>query len=247
MRLNPWRARARQIERLRGTLERDHYPRAQMGLIVALTGFAGLAASFLMLQAGLTSMALRYCYAMGAAYIVFIVLLWLWLRWNADGLDLPSGDGGGGDPVSAFSGKGGTFDGGGASGDYEPASQAFDAGSGSGDGFGADVDVGDAAIALAVVALVIGVALSSLFVIYTAPVLFAELLVDGLLSASLYRSLRGVDRRHWLDSALRRTCVPFLLTAAFVTAAGWGMGVYAPEAVSIGEVLRHRAQAAAPR
>lgn len=52
MRLNPWLHRTREIDRVRARLERDHYPRMQMGWIVTLTGLAGLAASFLMLQIG---------------------------------------------------------------------------------------------------------------------------------------------------------------------------------------------------
>ena len=88
--------------------------------------------------------------------------------------------------------------------------------------------------------------LSSLFVIYSAPVLFAELLLDGARAAGLYRGLRGLDRRHWLESALRRTFLPFVLTTAVVTAAGWGMGHYAPEARSIGEVMQHKALIAPP-
>jgi hypothetical protein len=232
MRRNPWLARNSQIDRLRGTLVRDHYPRLQMALIVSLTGLAGLAASFFMLRAGLGAMGLRYLCAMGVAYIVFFLLLWIWLRWRADSLELPDI---GGDGAPSFRGEGGTFDGGGASGDYGSDSV--------GDTFGSvgDVgDVGDAAIPLVVVALVVGIAFSSFFVIYTAPLLFAELLVDGVLAASLYRGLRDVDRRHWLESALRRTFWPFVLTTALVTAIGWGMGQYAPEAHSIGEVLHHR-------
>ena len=78
--------------------------------------------------------------------------------------------------------------------------------------------------------------------IYSAPVLFAELLVDGVLSASLYRRLRGLQTRHWLETAVRRTALPFALTAAIVSASGWGMAHYAPEAHSIGDVITHSKQ-----
>jgi hypothetical protein len=239
---DPLLQRRRQIDRLRCALERDHYPRLQMGSIVTLTGLAGLAASFLMLLAGLESMGLRYFFAMVVAYLVFFLLLWAWLRTRGEfDLDVPSG--GGSDPAPGLNGNGGSFDGGGASGDYQPADSAASSGGDAGGDIGVDIDVGDAAIPLAVLVLAAGIVLSSLFVVYSAPVLFAELLLDGALAAGLYRGLRGLDRRHWLESALRRTLLPFVLTTVVVTAAGWGMGRYAPEARSIGEVLQHRAAA----
>jgi hypothetical protein len=259
MRLNPWLERTRAIERMRSRLEREHYPRVQMGWIVTLTGLAGLAASFAMLQAGMTEMGQRYFWAMLVAYGAFFLILWVWLRARRDDVvDFQPG-GGGGDSAGTppWNGAGGMFDGGGASGNYEVASGAADLADGTSSAVGAgDVAggvgeaagaAGDAAVPLAVfalLALAAGIVFSSFFVIYSAPVLLAELLVDGVLAAGLYRGLRGVDQRHWMESALRRTVVPFLLTTLFVTSAGWAMGRYAPGAHSVGDVLRHHAQAA---
>lgn len=230
---------------MRGKLLRDGYPRLQMGAIVAVTGLGGLGASFALLLGGVTSMGPRYFYAMCFAYIVFLLLLWGWLRLRGDGFDVPSGDWQG-SAAPRMSGEGGTFDGGGASGDYDVTGNVPEAVADIADSIPTPVadavgavDIGDAAIPLAAVVLAVGIVFSSLFVVYTAPLLFAELLVDGLLAASLYRRLQGLDRRHWLDSAVRRTFWPFVLTAAVVTAAGWGMGRYAPEASSLGGVLQH--------
>jgi hypothetical protein len=86
------------------------------------------------------------------------------------------------------------------------------------------------------------VLLSSFFMVYSAPVLFAELLVDGVLSASLYHRLRGFETRHWLETAIRRTVWPFVLTTAIVSASGWGMALYAPGAHSISDVIFHSSQ-----
>jgi hypothetical protein len=77
------------------------------------------------------------------------------------------------------------------------------------------------------------------FMVYSAPALFAELLVDGVLSASLYRRLRGLETRHWLETALRHTALPFVLAATITSASGWAMALYAPEAHSIGDVIVH--------
>lgn len=240
--------RAMAVQRMRARLLRDSFPRVQMFILVSLTGLAGFIASAAMLAAGIDTMAVRYTLAMGVAYIVFLLLLWLWLRTSAgDYLDaVPvEGSGGGanaGDGASAFAGGGGSFDGGGASAHVEFGS---DAGDGAVD---AIVDkplaaVGEAdetAIPLVVILLALGIALSSLFVVWSAPILFAEILVDALLAAGLYRRLRVLAPRHWMLAALRRTIIPFVLTTATVAAAGWGMQAYAPEARSLGEVLSSR-------
>ena len=97
---------------------REGFPRIQMFILVSLTGLAGFGASVAMaLGAGVDSMALRYLLAMGIAYIVFLLLLWVWLRTSAadyvDTTELGGTDWGGGN--SDFAGAGGSFDGGGAS------------------------------------------------------------------------------------------------------------------------------------
>ncbi|MDQ1922194.1 hypothetical protein [Massilia pseudoviolaceinigra] len=235
--------RERDVERLRGKLERDSYPRLQMLLLVTLTGAAGFLASFLLLLAGLQSMWLRYPASIAVAYLAFLFLLWLWLRWS--GADI--GDGGlpdlapsGRGSDAACSGEGGSFDGGGASADFEPP----------GDGVMSDVSdtaleaVGSAEELLIPLALLvaicaaIGTAIFMMFsVVASAPLLFAELLVDGLLSASLYRRLRGLDRAHWIEPAIRRTGWGFLAAALTMAIGGAVLTLYAPGAHSIGEVI----------
>ncbi|MGB9130283.1 MAG: hypothetical protein WCB97_11585 [Thiobacillus sp.] len=76
--------RSHAILRIKRRLEQDSFPRVQMSLIVGLTGAAGLLFSFLMLDAGMTSMALRYPLALLAAYGVFLLLLWLRLNNQRD-------------------------------------------------------------------------------------------------------------------------------------------------------------------
>lgn len=237
------------VQRARGDLVRDGFPRLQMLLLITLTGASGLAASYLMLRAGVVEMWLRYLAAFGFAYLIFLGLLWLWLRTRAedyaDAPDLsdwlPSRQGGGGDGFA--SGGGGEFGGGGASGSFDvPSAQistGADSGGTVGDALGAASEAEEFAIPLVVLVLVAAMVCSSLFIVYSAPTLFAELLVDGVLSATLYRRLRGLETRHWLETAFRRTALPFALTAVVVSASGWGMALYAPDAHSIGDVIAH--------
>jgi hypothetical protein len=224
-----------------------------MMLLVGLTGGFGLLASFGMLQFGLESMAVRYPLALAAAYGFFILLLWLWLRTRAeDYTDIPDPSGlvpspGGESTSPTFeSGGGGDFSGGGASGSFdvqslaasdaspEPSSLIKEAAGGLD---GAD----ELAIPLAVIVLAVGLALASLYVVYIAPVLFAELLVDGALTYALVRHLRQDDRPLWFETAVRRTVWPFAITAVFLVIVGAAMSAYAPTAKSIGQVIEHAA------
>lgn len=242
--------RTHEIHRIRSNLERDSFPRLQMFLLVTLTGAAGFVASYILLRTGLTAMWLRYLASFCIAYLAFLSLLWLWLRSQADDygdlpdtLNLDSTSSDTGSFSAAYSGKGGSFDGGGASGDFDSAagdiSVIDDASSSVGDALGAASEAEEFAIPLIAVILIGAVLLSSFFMVYSAPVLFAELLVDGVLSASLYRRLRGLETRHWLETAIRRTVWPFVLTTAIVSATGWGMARYAPGAHSISDVIFH--------
>lgn len=235
---------------MRHKLVSDGFPRLQMALIVALTGGFGLLASFSLLQAGVDSMALRYPMALALAYGFFLFLIWLWLRTRADDWlsagDLPTGLPGGWParaPGSFHSGGGGDFAGGGASGRFDsPGSTALDSAADApltaiGKAAGGGPDLDDAAVPLAAIALVLGLALASLYVVYIAPVLLAEVLVDGALACALFRHLRGQDPQHWLASTWRRTWLPFLATAVFLSALGAALAWYTPGARSIGQAL----------
>ncbi|MES2900340.1 MAG: hypothetical protein V4723_11470 [Pseudomonadota bacterium] len=245
----PRLTRDSEVNRVRNVLLRESFPRVQMFLLVSFTGISGFVASFIMLQLGLHGMALRYLLAMGVAYAAFLGLLWIWLRWRADDfLDPELADASvelGANALdhvdfsAGVRGGGGSFDGGGASANFDVGSDATGSVS---EKLGVLAEAEEAAIPLAVIVLVCAIVLSSLFVIYSAPVLFAEIIVDGVLSAGLYRRLRGIEPNHWIHAALKRTIWPFVLTAVVVASCGYAMQRYAPGAHSLGEVLRYSAQ-----
>lgn len=234
-----------EIARLRERLERQHWPRLQMSLIVLLTGAVGFLASFALLQAGLQSMALRYPLAACAAYAGFLLLLWTWARSRGrgfDSADVPDwGDGGGGPAGAGWSSGGGHSGGGGASASFDaPVSHPMPHASADADS-GPDLSLLDGADdfgwVLIAIAIALGAALAAAWVVWIAPGLMAELLLDVALAGGLYRRLRRIESRHWLSTALRRTALPFLLLALLAAATGFAAARYAPGAASIGDVL----------
>jgi hypothetical protein len=254
--------RRQMLLRVQGRLQDDGFPRLQMSLLVVLTGGFGLLSSFGLLQAGLASMALRYPSALALAYVFFLLLLWMWLRWRGDDvrhladmagqtLSSPNNCGSHTARTPFESGEGGEFAGGGASGSFDTGTAGWrpDSSDLSGidnpptqaisDAASAVGEADELAIPLAVVLLTAGLALAMLYVVYIAPALMAELLVDGALSYVLFRRLRHEEQRHWLSSAVRHTWLPFLLTGLFLCAAGAGLAWFAPGAESVGDVISH--------
>ncbi|MFA4969589.1 MAG: hypothetical protein WC540_08150 [Sulfuritalea sp.] len=255
--------RGGEIRRLMGRLEGDGFPRLQMFFLVMLTGAAGMVSSFTLLRSGVDSMLARYPLSVGCAYLVFLFLLWLWLRTKAEdyvdgSFDIPQSGGSHDGPSVCiehepdFSGGGGDYGGGGASGSFQldeslPSPSLPEVNIPGGDSVGEAVGevIGGAdegaiplAIALLIAALAAALLFATLYIVYLAPVLFAELLVDGALSASLYRRMRGLQTRHWLESAVRRTAVPFAVTALSLGAIGYAFQLYTPQAHTFGEVVK---------
>jgi hypothetical protein len=239
--------RRKQLKKFQESINRDSYPRLEMILLVSLTGFAGFLTSYGLLMLGLDTIWVRYLISVGIAYVVFLALLGVWLAWkttksneiledSADVVDLLTDI-----PLSAktsnagsFGGNGGTFDGGGASGNYDGGDVVAET-------FGAVAQAEEGAIPLVVIgALLLG--LFSIFIIAfsivsSAPILFSELIVDSMLSASLYRRLRGLDSHHWLESAFKRTFWPFFFTALTFSIVGFLMAYFVPDAHSLGEII----------
>lgn len=238
--------RHQEVQRVRRQLETFSFPRLQMLMLVTLTGMAGFIASALLLSGGMLIMWSRYLAALGIAYLVFLGLLWIWLRWRPDdwydapdainALPTPPHSHAHTNEVGAHDGH---FGGGGASGSFDTVAPDDAPGEVVGEALSAAAQAEEFAIPLVVVIFLVSLLLSSLFLVWSAPTLFAELLVDGVLSASLYRRLRGLQPQNWIMTAIRRTAWPFATTALIVAALGWGMAIYAPGAHSIGEVIAH--------
>ena len=169
----------------------------------------------------------------------------------AGDLSIPDIGSGSGDTFSL--GGGGDFGGGGAGGSWSDADvkapipvafsssaspTSFSAGSSSSSGL-PDIDVDlDEGLALIVVVVVLLLVFSALiYVIWIAPVLLAELVIDAAVVGSLYRPVKNIERTHWLRTALRKTAIPAGIVMLLFFIAGFVMQAAVPEAVTIGQFL----------
>jgi hypothetical protein len=239
--------RAREVNRVKKRLLAFGYPRLEMLIIVSITGGVGLASSYWLLRAGITSMPTRYALAIAIAYLVFLGLLWVWLRTTGDERanfpdtagNMPS-DSGSSRAVrdgENFNGNDGEFGGGGASGSFEFGDSGSDTAGVTEDALGAAAEAEEFALPLIVIVLFFASLLASLWIVMNAPVLFAELAVDGVLAGSLYHRLRRMPSDHWLQTAVRWTFKPIAATLVIFVCTAWIMQWYAPTAVTIGDVI----------
>ena len=214
------------LRRLERHLLRTSYPRIQVFLLVLLTGAVGLLTSTVLLHLQVRIMALRYVVSVAGAFGAFLVFVSLWIlsqqrRWK--GIVRSGG------PrranvreVEARSVKEGSFD--------------------AIDWLDLDTDL------LPMVLVVAGILSIAFFVWYLisvialAPELLAEVFLDGVLSAALYRRLRRIEGGHWIKTVFARTRAPFLWALLFFAFIGVLSQRYAPEATSIGGVVAHIAR-----
>jgi hypothetical protein len=231
--------RALELARIQRVLERFHAPRLQMLVIVALTGAVGFLSSVLLLHSGMHRIWLRYPLAIAISYASFLLFLWCWLRVKCsdvlDGTDIPSG---GSSPGNAGHGcgSGDKSIGTGGAGDH---SQIFNA--------TPDVDFGEGVVVLIAIAALGCAVWMACWLVWSAPALFAEILVDSALATGLYRHLRRAPEQKWVHTAFWRTAPRFALVAIVFGLAGAVMHLYAPEARSIGQVVHHHRLITSPR
>lgn len=259
----PW-TRARAAQAVRRMLARDAWPRLEMSAVLILAAASGFGASVLLLQLGITQMGLRYPVAVVFAYGVFLVLLRVWIalrnpfsRLDVEVLDidldlsdlrlrLPTRGvkrgwfGGGGD----FGGSGATdaFGGAGRRGASNlavsmPPAPSGGSGGGGGSWFDFDIDLEMVAVVIAAL-LVLTAVIACGYVIYSAPVLLAEILLDSLVVAGFYKGIPREGGRYWLKAAIKGTWIPMVLVTVFLALAGFVLQLGFPEAQSIGDVWR---------
>ena len=187
---------------------------------------------------------IRYPLSILLAYGVFLLLLRLWLAFQSSrpnfdigiNLDLPIDGGASSTPTFNFGG-GGDFSGGGNGGSWgNSISSSSGGGNSLFDGISFDLDLEELRLLILAILALIGGLFATLYVIYIAPFLFAEILVDGLLLRGLQKKFDKIEQKSWLQTAMQKTILSAVLCAFFFGVAGGLFQKIAPKAKSIGEV-----------
>lgn len=249
-------------------LLQDRYStRLHMFLIVAAGVSVALLMTKFLLLAGVQAMWLRYLAALLLAYFTFFFGVYCWLLlspygkylrrhdWTPDApLDFVPGPGPSGPiptPVDAVHGAGGEFGGGGASGDwnvFEP-SASVDFPDSMPDGIPGEglvdvaggADEGGCLLVIAGILLVILLSVlfgASLYVIYQAPAILAEVVFEVLLGSRLARGARALDSANWPSVLLRKTWKPFAILSAVALAFAVFVQYAFPHVTTAGELVR---------
>lgn len=208
-----YKLRRQYVAQVRGQLARDGAPRLQMLVIVLLTGGFGFITSALLLRFGFEHMWQRYALSFIFAYLAFLVFLWFWVKSNADLIAYSNAN----QPPSTLGSL------------KTPSSNWGVIDPATADVFAIPIFVCMCAF------LIFLLICSAFFVVYSAPVIFAELSVDVFLTARLYQGLKNVSPHLWLQTAIKRTWWPFLLMGIFFVAIGFFIEQSNPDIHSIGE------------
>ena len=236
---------------MRERMARTNAPRLLLGAIMILAAGVAFVASVVALRAGLGSMMIRYPLAVVAGYVTFLVLIRGWIAWLRRGRtggspvgDLVSSIDVGDVSVASRSGvqpsffAGGRSGGAGAGSNWSSLVTPSRSSGGSSGGSGFSLDVDELWPVLLALVCTLGGLLAIVYVIYTAPVLLAEVALDAAIVSALYRQLKKKEMSHWALTVVRHTWIPALVLTVFAAIGGWALERAAPEARSIGGVVR---------
>jgi hypothetical protein len=76
------------------------------------------------------------------------------------------------------------------------------------------------------------------YVVYSAPLLLGELALDAAIVSGLYRRLRKKEPSHWAVTTVKHTWLPAMVLVLFAAIGGFALQRIAPDARSIGGVVR---------
>ena len=196
-------------------------------------------------------MMIRYPLAVLAGYVTFLVLIRGWIAWHRRGRtggspvgDLVSSIDVGNVSVPSRAGvqpsffAGGRSGGGGAGSNWSGLASPSRSTGGSSGGSGFSLDVDELWPVLLALVCALGGLLAIVYVIYAAPVLLAEVALDAAIVSALYRQLKKQEMSHWALTVVRHTWIPALVLTVFAAIGGWALERAAPEARSIGGVVR---------
>lgn len=90
------------------------------------------------------------------------------------------------------------------------------------------------AVLAAFMAVVVG---AGIYLVYEAPFILSEAAFEFILAAGLVRGTKRIDSSDWMGSVFKTTAVPFLVTLALATLAGYLMHHFFPAVSRISELV----------
>jgi len=222
-------SRTEAVKQVAQYLRRKSQPRLLLFAILVFTGIVGAASSFLMLHVGLEAMYLRYPIAALIAYLVFLLLLRLWQSHQAHQPDLTIQLG---TELNVYN---------------TPNVQMEDKKTGSKRSFLDALDAMDflnvfddapGLLICLLIAVIVGALALLGLVLSFAPILLAEVLLDGLLVAGIWGRLKKSGDENPLRAAFRITRIPALIVILALFVIGYVFKLVDPSANSIGDVIR---------
>ncbi len=267
----PAQSLADRKNRLTRFLKERFFLRFHMSLMLSGSFLFGMLASKGLLVLGLNRMIIRYPIAVVCSYLAFFGFMKLWLAYISssayrkslsetagDGLgniDIPLSSSGSSFHIPRpFSGQGGRFGGGGASGffDGNPAETAQQAvsstvsktadslGGKTADAAGgalSDIfdDAGKILIILGVlIAVIFG---AGIYLVYQAPVILTDAAFNFLLATSLVRNAKRINDPDWIGSVFKETVWPFVIVLFVAVALAYVAQSAMPQATKLSQVI----------
>lgn len=221
----PEKLRDRARQGLEDYFRKRSYPQVTLGLVLVITGLAGFGLSYFLLRAGMTEMWLRYPIAVLGAYGIFLLLMRIWVEIERRQLH-PN------DPAIREA--------------LEKATPRYpqtrvDEGKGSWlDWLDIpDISLDEGCLPILLLGVVVGLVALLVTALLGAPALLAEVFVDAFLAGVLYRRLKIAAREHWLGTAIRKTWLFVLGTAALLAFLGLLLTIAAPGSQTIGQAIEY--------
>lgn len=258
--------------RIKHYLVQRFYTRFHMSLIMIGAGLAAMVSNWALLEWGITRMWMRYPVAVTCSYLTFLAGVWLWIQYvefrkegankNSfiDGGDIPDlgipGGSGGGSSIempNILRGGGGTFDGGGAAGEWvegaqvqafagNPSAGISPPSSGFKDAFSGFGDLGDldgeaAIVILLAVLLLASIMIVSGYILWFAPDILSEAIFGATLAGGLARAAKREDNQGWVTGVVKKTWWPFAIVFVVAMVFAVYSAKHYPQAKTLGEAL----------
>jgi hypothetical protein len=173
-----------------------------------------------------------------------------------DCINFSGGGSSSGSSVS-FSGGGGKFGGGGASGSWasesnvqaapvvvappprssSSSSTSSKSSSKSSGGGGGGDDLGELILVLLIIALVLAIIASFIWIVWAAPAILSEVVFNAVLAGALARHTHRATCGEWIGGVIKKTAIPFVLILALSVTMGWWAQHICPTALRLADAL----------